>query len=104
MQKKKVGDMAKIASALVLNIGTLTSYLIDSMIVAGKSANEKGIPVILDAVGVGATKFRDDKTFELLNKIRVNIIKGNASEIARIAGEPVITKGVESTEVKANLN
>jgi len=101
--KEESRDMAKIASALVLNIGTLTPYLIDSMIIAGKSANEKGIPVILDAVGAGATKFRDDKAFELLDKININIIKGNASEIARLAGEPVITKGVESTEVKANL-
>ena len=101
--KEESGDMAKIASALVLNIGTLTPDLIESMIVAGKSANEKGIPVVLDAVGAGATKLRDDKSFELLDKIKVNIIKGNSSEIARLAGEAVVTKGVESTEVKANL-
>ena len=101
--KEESSDMTKIASALVLNIGTLTSSLIYSMILAGKGANEKGIPIVLDAVGVGATKFRDDKTFELLDKIRINIIKGNASEIAKLAGKSVKTKGVESTEVKANL-
>ena len=101
--KEESGDMAKIASVLVLNIGTLTPELIESMIIAGKSANEKGIPVVLDAVGAGATKLRDDKSFELLDKIKVNIIKGNASEIARLAGEKVVTKGVESTEVKTNL-
>ena len=44
--KEEAGDMAKIASALVLNIGTLTPTLIESMITAGKSANEKGIPVV----------------------------------------------------------
>jgi hydroxyethylthiazole kinase len=101
--KEESGDMSKIASALVLNIGTLTPELIESMILAGKSANKKGIPVVLDAVGVGATKLRDDKTFELLEKIKVNIIKGNASEIARVAGKAVVTKGVESTKVKDNL-
>lgn len=101
--KEESGDMAKIASALVLNIGTLTPELIESMIFAGKSANFKGIPVVLDAVGAGATKLRDDKSFELLDKIKINIIKGNASEIARLAGEKVVTKGVESTEVKADL-
>ena len=101
--KEESNDMTKIASALVLNIGTLTSSLINSMILAGKGANEKGIPIVLDAVGVGATKFRDDKTFELLDKIRINIIKGNASEIAKLAGKSVKTKGVESTEVKTNL-
>jgi len=101
--KEESKDMAKIASSLVLNIGTLTPSLIDSMIVAGRGANEKGIPILLDAVGVGATKFRDDKALELLDKIKIDIIKGNASEIARLAGEPVKTKGVEATEIKTNL-
>jgi hydroxyethylthiazole kinase len=96
-------DMARIASALVLNIGTLTPVIIESMIVAGVSANEKKIPVILDAVGVGATILRDEKASELLDRIRINIIKGNASEIARLAGENVITKGVESTTVEKDI-
>ena len=101
--KEESGDMAAIASALVLNIGTLTPELIDSMIVAGKSANKKGIPVILDAVGVGATKLRDEEALRLLNSIKIDIIKGNASEIAKLAGENVVTRGVESTKVEANL-
>ena len=101
--KEESGEMAAIASSLVLNIGTLTPELIESMIVAGKSANRKGIPVVLDAVGVGATKLRDDEALKLLNTIKIDIIKGNASEIAKLAGENVTTKGVESTKVDANL-
>lgn len=101
--KEEAADMASIASALVLNIGTLTIDIIESMKIAGKSANKKGIPVVLDAVGVGATKLRDDKAEELLNELKIDIIKGNASEIAKLAGEDVMTKGVESTEVKADL-
>lgn len=101
--KEESGDMAKIASSLVLNIGTLTPELIESMIVAGRAASEKGIPIILDAVGVGATKLRDNKTFEILKRLKITIIKGNASEIARLAGEQVVTRGVEATEVEANL-
>jgi hydroxyethylthiazole kinase len=101
--KEESGDMAKIASSLVLNIGTLTPQFIESMKIAAKSANEKGIPVILDAVGVGATKLRDDKAFELLDEVKIDIIKGNSSEIAKLAGENVVTKGVEATEVEANL-
>ena len=96
-------DMVKIASALVLNIGTLTPTLIESMLAAGKSANENGIPIVLDAVGVGATKLRNDKAFELLDNIKVNIIKGNSSEIARLTGADVMTKGVEATKVEADL-
>lgn len=101
--KEESGDMAKIASALVLNIGTLTIELIESMKIAGKAANEKGIPIVLDAVGVGSTKLRDDKAFELLKELKIDIIKGNASEIAKLAGEQVQTKGVEATRVEANL-
>ena len=93
--KEEAADMVRIASALVLNIGTLTNELIEAMKIAGKAANEKGIPIVLDAVGVGATKLRDDKAFELLNELNINIIKGNSSEIAKLAGEDVATKGVE---------
>jgi hydroxyethylthiazole kinase len=101
--KEEAGDMAKIASALVLNIGTLTTDIIESMKIAGKAANNKGIPIVLDAVGVGATKLRNDKAFELLNELKIDIIKGNASEIAKLAGEQVQTKGVEATKIEANL-
>src|SRR3989344_5713284 len=59
--KEESGDMAAIASSLVLNIGTLTPELIDSMIIAGKSANKKGIPVVLVASGFGATNLRHNK-------------------------------------------
>ena len=101
--KEESADMAAIASSLVLNIGTLTPEIIDSMILAGKSANKKGIPVILDAVGVGATNLRNEEAFRILSSIKVDIIKGNASEIAKLAGENVVTRGVESTKVEASL-
>ena len=101
--REEAADMASIASALVLNIGTLTPELIEAMILAGKSANRKNIPVVLDAVGVGATKFRNEKAAELLNSVKIDIIKGNASEIAKLAGENVVTKGVESTKVEGSL-
>ena len=101
--KEESGDMAAIASSLVLNIGTLNPELVESMIVAAKSANKKGIPVVLDAVGVGATKLRNDSAEQLLDRVRIDIIKGNSSEIAKLAGANVTTKGVEATEVKTDL-
>ncbi len=100
---EEAADMAGIASALVLNIGTLTPELIGAMLLAAKSANKKGIPVILDVCGAGATKYRDESCAKLLAGSRIDIIKGNASEIARIAGLNVKTKGVDSTDVKADL-
>ncbi len=101
--REEVADMAGIADALVLNIGTLTSDLVDAMIIAGKSANQKGIPVVLDVCGAGATPYRDQKCFEILDSISVGIIKGNSSEIARIAGESVTTKGVDASAVEKDL-
>jgi len=101
--REEVADMAGIADALVLNIGTLTSEFVESMIIAGKSANNKGIPVVLDVCGAGATSFRDRKCFEILDSIAVGIIKGNSSEIARIAGESVSTKGVDASAVEKDM-
>jgi hydroxyethylthiazole kinase len=100
---EEVSEMARIASALVLNIGTLTSELVEAMKLALKSANHKGIPVVLDVCGAGATALRDQKSFELLAAGRIDVLKGNASEIARIAGEPVHTRGVDAAETSANL-
>ena len=95
--------MAKIASALVLNIGTLSSEFVEAMLIAGKSANKKGIAVVLDVCGAGATKYRDEKCLEILDEVDVSIIKGNSSEIARISGEDVMTKGVDAGDIEANL-
>jgi len=100
---EEVAAMTQIASALVLNIGTLTSDFIEAMKIAAASANKKGIPVILDVCGAGATEFRDRKVFELLDQVRINIIKGNASEIARVSGADIRTKGVDSGQVAAGM-
>lgn len=100
---EEVAQMSGISSALVLNIGTLTKDLVKAMKIAAKSANKKGIPVILDACGAGATALRTDSCLDLLDNRRIDIIKGNASEIACLAGEKVMTKGVDSSEVEADL-
>jgi hydroxyethylthiazole kinase len=100
--QEEVAEMAGIASSLVLNIGTLTLDFVQAMKVAAKSANAKGIPVLLDACGAGATRLRDQKCFELLEEVRIDILKGNASEIARLAGEDVMTRGVDAACVTSN--
>ena len=99
----EAADMTGIASALVLNIGTLTADVINAMEISATAANKKGIPVILDVCGAGATKYRDESCARLLKNCRIDIIKGNASEIARIAGLEVKTKGVDSSEVSADM-
>jgi hydroxyethylthiazole kinase len=100
---EEAADMTGLASALVLNIGTLTTDLIESMKEAVQTANSRGIPVVLDVCGAGATPFRDRKSFELLDHARIDIIKGNSSEISRIAGLDVCTRGVDTGHVDADL-
>lgn len=94
--KEEVEQMTSIAGALVLNIGTLTPKLIESMMLAGKKSNELGHPIVLDAVGVGATDLRTDSAKRLLDELQVDILKGNSSEIATLAGIEAETKGVEA--------
>jgi hydroxyethylthiazole kinase len=100
---EEVADMTRIASALVLNIGTLTVDFVEAMKLAAAAANRKGIPVILDVCGAGATELRDRKVFELLDQVKINVIKGNASEIARVSGQNIRTKGVDAGEVTTDL-
>jgi hydroxyethylthiazole kinase len=99
---QETADMANIADAVVINIGTLDLSIFEAMKSAAAAANKKGIPVIIDAVGVGATKFRNDKIKELL-QYKIAVIKGNASEIAACAGINVTTKGVDSGNVCADM-
>jgi len=101
--KEESAEMQSISSSLVLNIGTLTPELVESMILAAKKANELGHPIVLDIVGVGATRFRTDKALEIMDSVHIDIVKGNSSEIAKLAGADVLTKGVEAIEVKGNL-
>jgi len=101
--EEEAAEMAGMAQALVLNIGTLTVDFVEVMKIAGKSANAKGIPVIFDACGAGATRLRDEKCVELLREIDIGIIKGNVSEIARVAGINVRTKGVDAAEIRGDI-
>jgi hydroxyethylthiazole kinase len=101
--KEEVAQMTALASSLVLNIGTLTPDFVAAMLLAAHTANAKGIPVVLDACGAGATSLRDEASLRLINEARIDIIKGNASEIARVSGAQVQTKGVDATEVDLDL-
>ncbi|MBN1550244.1 hydroxyethylthiazole kinase [bacterium] len=94
--KEEVEEMASIASAVVLNIGTLEPSWVEAMIIAGKTANKKEIPVIFDPVGVGATTFRNESAQKILSEVKCSIIRGNASEIYSLAGFESKTKGVDS--------
>jgi hydroxyethylthiazole kinase len=99
---EEVADMVGISRALVLNIGTLNRELVNSMILAGKTANELGIPVILDPVGAGATPFRTEMAQLILDEVNISVLRGNAAEIANVLGEKWEIKGVDAGEQQGN--
>ncbi len=93
---EEVCEMVTFAGALVLNIGTLNRGQIESMILAGGMANDRKIPVILDPVGAGATRFRTDSALRILDELEITILKGNAGEIGVLAGAEAHVRGVDS--------
>src|SRR5690554_6481815 len=66
---EEVAEMVAAAGALVLNIGTLSAAQVEAMLIAGRRANELGIPVVLDPVGVGATRLRTETAQKLLDTL-----------------------------------
>lgn len=96
---EEVEEMVNIASALVVNIGTLSERWVYSMFKAMAQAGKKGIPVILDPVGAGATTFRTKTARDLIGSGRITIIRGNASEIMALYDDESRTKGVDSAAI-----
>lgn len=95
--REEVGDMAKIAGALVLNIGTLSKETVEAMLIAAASAKENGVPVIFDPVGAGATAFRTEAARRIIREANITVVRGNAAEIANTLGEENWTiKGVDA--------
>ncbi len=78
--------MVQIAGAVCINLGTLTTTQIDQMRVVGKLANQYHKPVVLDPVAVGAVPYRKEVALALLSDFQVDVIRGNAGEIAALAG------------------
>jgi hydroxyethylthiazole kinase len=92
----EVEQMTALAGALVLNIGTLQEDWIENMILAARQANRCGVPVVLDPVGAGATPYRTNSVKRILQECRIDVIRGNASEIMALRGSGSTTKGVDS--------
>jgi hydroxyethylthiazole kinase len=94
--REEVEEMVALAGALVLNIGTLSPHWVEAMIVAGKAATGQGIPVVLDPVGAGATRYRTDTTKRILSEVDVTVLRGNQGEVATLVGVAAEVRGVES--------
>lgn len=93
---EEVDEIVRAASSVVINIGTMNSEYLDLFVKAGQVANKFNKPIILDPVGVFATKKRAELTNKLLNEVKFDVVKGNISEIKFIGGFDVMGKGVDS--------
>ncbi|MHA7967754.1 hydroxyethylthiazole kinase [Paenibacillus sp. CAU 1782] len=94
--REEVAEMASLASAVVLNIGTLDDRVVESSLLAGKAANAAGTPVVLDPVGAGATAYRTETSRRIAREIKLAALRGNAAEIANVIGESREIKGVDA--------
>lgn len=90
-------EMVGFAGTLLLNIGTLDPAQVESMLAAGRRANEVPVPVLLDPVGAGATALRTESARRIMREIDVAVVRGNAGEILTLAGEEGGVRGVDST-------
>ncbi|MDQ0190685.1 hydroxyethylthiazole kinase [Alicyclobacillus cycloheptanicus] len=94
---EEVADMARIARAVALNMGTLTPDVITAMRIAGKAANEAGVPVVFDPVGAGATPYRSQAAAQLTEALRLTVLRGNTGEIGVLLGAGGQVTGVDSS-------
>lgn len=95
--RREVEEMVGLAGALVINIGTLAAPWVEAMVLAAGAANAKGIPVILDPVGAGATSYRNQAVRRILKEAGMAVIRGNASEVLSLDAANVSTRGVDSS-------
>lgn len=100
---EEAAELASLAGAVSLNIGTVNAQTLESMIIAGKTANRRRIPVVLDPVGVGATAFRAAAAEKILQKVDVAVLRCNAGELAAICGIKWQGKGVDAGSGEADV-
>ncbi|MBW1982890.1 MAG: hydroxyethylthiazole kinase [Deltaproteobacteria bacterium] len=93
---KEVEEIVSAAGALVLNLGMPSEKRGESMILAGKAANRRAIPVVLDPVGTGLTHLRSELVLRITEEVELAVICGNASEILALAGTSDKPRGVEA--------
>lgn len=95
-EPEDVEDITSICGGLNINIGTLNQRSIEAMLCAGKKANELKHIVLLDPVGAGASALRTNTAVKLTKELKLDVIRGNISEIKTLAQGSGTTKGVDA--------
>lgn len=94
----EVEDITSLAQGLNINLGTINQNRFQAMKKAGVTANKHHIPVLLDPVGIGASKLRQRYVHELMDNIHFDVIRGNISEIKALY-QNSSTKGVDAYSI-----
>ncbi|SDN34928.1 hydroxyethylthiazole kinase [Vreelandella arcis] len=94
--QQEVAEFTAMAGALSINIGTLSPHWVDAMLIAARTAHERGTPWVLDPVAVGATDYRRQVCADLLT-YQPSVIRANASEVLALHGLAHAGRGVDST-------
>ena len=100
-EEQEAAGFTSIAQAVLVNVGTITEATARAMEEAARTAAAKGVPWVLDPVGVGALPWRRRFARGLL-AYRPGVIRGNGSEILSLAGSADGGKGVDSTASSAD--
>lgn len=94
----EVEDITSVCNGFVLNMGNTGGFMLQTMLNSGKKNNEIGHPLILDPVGAGAARRRNQVLDTLLSEIHFSVIRGNVSEIKYIGDKSSSAKGVDAAE------
>lgn len=98
MAPQEMDEVTGICDGLNLNIGTPSEERFEAMRIAARMAAKKNIPIVLDLVGVGVSRFRMDFVMSLLDEVHVDVIKGNLSEVKAVMEHGRCDGGVEVTD------
>lgn len=101
MAPQEMDEVTGICDGLNLNIGTPSEERFEAMRIAARMAAKKNIPIVLDLVGVGVSRFRMDFVMSLLDEVHVDVIKGNLSEVKAVMEHGRCDGGVEVTDTTA---
>lgn len=96
MAPEEVEEVAARADGLVVSLGTPTRQRLEAIFLAVRVARDRGLPIVFDPVGVGASQFRTKSAMQIVQTAGRLIVRANPAEAAALVGKPAALKGVEA--------
>ncbi len=97
-EKNEAEAMVQMANSVTVNLGAFTEAQLNQIDTVTTFANQYDKPIVIDPVAVGAVSYRLERCNELLAQKKVAVIRGNAGEIAALAGVEWNAKGIDAGE------